>query len=145
MHAHTKEKFHRCTTCKILRKHESYITKYNGTLIFKTDMEEISLSITNSVLTKFLKTEADLTCRDAQDIEEFLLTSGPVTVTYTDDNPVPQITKLTPIETQESDGELCTITEAVSLNNTEQKIPGEKRPASPAEEPKQTQPNTNSE
>jgi len=86
-------------------------------------MEEISLSITNSVLTKFLKTEADLTCRDAQDIEEFLLTSGPVTVTYTDDNPVPQITKLTPIETQECDGELCTITKSGVIEQHRTKNP----------------------
>lgn len=114
-------------------------------------MDEISLAITNSVLSKFLKTETDLTFLDVQDIEEFLLTCGPVTVTYTNDNHVTQITKLTPNETHEIDAELCTITEAVSLcQTTEQKIPGEKRPASPAQEPKhlhpkQTQPNTNSE
>jgi len=136
----TKEKFHRCTTCKILRKHESYITKYNETLIVKTDIEEISLSVTNSVLTKFLKSEADVTFLDAQDIEEFLLTCGPLTVSYTDDNHVTEMTKLASVETQESDGELCTITEAVSLNNTEQKNPGAKRPASPANAPKHLQP-----
>jgi len=87
-------------------------------LIFRIDEDEISLTVTNSVLTKFLKNEKDLTFLNAQDIEEFLLTCGPVTVTYTTDNHVIDITKSFTIiedeskESNQIDEELCTITDA---------------------------------
>ncbi|KAK7158479.1 hypothetical protein R3I94_004945 [Phoxinus phoxinus] len=134
----SKQQFHRCTTCKILRKQESYITKCNGSIIFQIDGDEISMAIPNSVLTKFIKKEKEITFLDAQDIENYLLTCGPVTVTYTDDNHVIEIDKSISIieetsnETEEIDDELCNVTDAVSLNKN----------AEPTQhaQPKQTQP-----
>jgi len=136
-----------------LRKQESYITKCNDSLIFRIDEDEISLTVTNSVLTKFLKNEKDLTFLDAQDIEEFLSTCGPVTVTYTTDNHVIDITKSITIiedeskESDQIDEELCTITDAVTPETTEQKVRGEKRHGTPTQhlDPKQTQPTKDSQ
>lgn len=143
-----KENFHRCATCKILRKQSSYITKCNGALIFKIGEDELSLAIPNSVLTKFIHKEKDMTFLDAQDIEEYLLTCGPVSVNYTNDNHIVEIkkaiceTELTSEKTPEFEQELCSITEAVSLPSTSIKTnPGEKRPAAPETiDPKQTRP-----
>lgn len=81
-----KEPFHKCHSCKILRKSRSYLTKCNSTLTFRIDDEEIGLSVTNSALSKFIKQQHDLTNMDAQDTEEFLITAGPVTVQYTNEN-----------------------------------------------------------
>ncbi|XP_026111838.1 uncharacterized protein LOC113089576 [Carassius auratus] len=142
----TKLNFHRCTTCKILRKQESYISKCNGTLIFKLEENELSLTIANSVLTRFIRKQ-NTQFLDAQDIEEFLLTCGPVTVTYTDENHVIEINKsINTIEvtsTHDIDDELCTVTDLVSFSQTsESKVPGDKRNSFPTQhievEPKQT-------
>lgn len=132
----SKDPFHRCSTCKILRKQASYITKCNGSLIFKIGDDELSLAIPNSILTKFLK-DKEVTCIDAQDIEEYLLTCGPVTVKYTNDNHVVDIkkalctSKLPSADTPELDQELCSLTDAISDSTCKQKKPGEKRPAAP--------------
>lgn len=131
-----KDTFHRCMTCKILRKQSSYITKCTGTLIFSIDEQELSLAIPNTVLTKFLKNERDISYLDTQNIEEYLLTCGALTVRYTPDNHVIDMTKHTYTTDDTPDNELCRITDQVSLSTN----PGKKRHAAPEEHtgPKQT-------
>lgn len=84
----TADSFHKCQTCKITRRNTSYITKYNGYLVFLVEKNELTLAITNSVFSKFLKTKQDCTSLDSQDIEQFLLKLGPVEVEYTHDNQI---------------------------------------------------------
>lgn len=111
-----KEQFHRCHSCKILRKCTSYLTKCNGTLTFRVDDEEIALSITNSTLTKFIKQEHDITNMDTQTIEEFLITTGPVMVQYTEEYQITLLSKASSTQAQDntehhnSDEELCQAT-----------------------------------
>ncbi|XP_067278206.1 uncharacterized protein [Pseudorasbora parva] len=83
-----KEKFHRCTVCKILRKGSSYITKCSGFLTILQDRQEMSLTITNSQLTKFVNIEHNVTLMDSQDIEEYFMTCGPLTLTFTEDSQI---------------------------------------------------------
>ncbi|XDV31449.1 hypothetical protein PO909_034131 [Leuciscus waleckii] len=96
-----KAPFHRCQSCKILRKGCSYLTKVNGTVSFMMGNEELSLSITNSVLGRFLKGECNLDVMDSQEIEEFLLSVGPLAVQYTPENEITCISKLTEIGQEE--------------------------------------------
>ncbi len=84
----TKDKFHRCGTCKILRKGTSYITKCSGFLTILDKDKEISLLISNSLLTKFVNKQKDVNTMDNQDIEEFFMTYGPITITYTEHNQI---------------------------------------------------------
>lgn len=73
------------------------------TFIFTTEQHELSLAIPNSVLTKFIKHDKDMTYLDWQDIEEFLLSCGPVTVKHTNDNHVTEITKAISINDETPD------------------------------------------
>ncbi|MGL5899886.1 MAG: hypothetical protein ACRCZW_09555 [Lactobacillaceae bacterium] len=121
-----KEQFHRCHSCKILRKCTSYLTKCNGTLTFRVNDEEIALSITNSALTKFIKQHQDITNMDAQSIEEFLITTGPVTIHYTEENQITILNKASSTQAQDStehhnsDEELCQATlESTPLGPTD--------------------------
>lgn len=97
----TKNKFHRCHSCKILRKTESYLPKCNGTLTFSIDNQELGLSINNSILNRFLKQQCDFNNMDAQDIEEFLIMAGPVMVEYTNENQMTAMSKTITIQTQD--------------------------------------------
>ncbi|KAL0149331.1 hypothetical protein M9458_055369, partial [Cirrhinus mrigala] len=88
-----KQTYHRCNSCKILRRNASYTTKCNSSLIFKVHDNEASLTITNSLLTQFIRHEQDITDMDSQDIEEYLIQSGPLTVEYTIANQIIRIHK----------------------------------------------------
>ncbi|KAK7150804.1 hypothetical protein R3I93_011917 [Phoxinus phoxinus] len=96
-----KSPFHRCQSCKILRKGCSYLTKVNGTLTFMMGNEEQSLSITNSVLGRFLRGECKLDEMDNQDIEEFIFSAGPLAVQYTPENEITCISRVNEIDHQE--------------------------------------------
>ncbi len=101
--------FHRCHSCKILRKTPSYLSKCNGTLTIHMEDEEIGLSISNSILTKFMKQHHDMTKMDAQDIEEFLITAGPLSIEYTEENQIINLSKNSNPQPEDhnSDEELC--------------------------------------
>ncbi|KAL0152503.1 hypothetical protein M9458_052226, partial [Cirrhinus mrigala] len=111
-----KDAFHRCQSCKIPRKGPSYLTKCNGTLTFKLGKEELALSISNSLLSTFIRNECNLNIMDKQEIEEFLLTTGPLTIQYTSENQITSLSKLNKTDQQQktdedsdSDEELCAI------------------------------------
>ncbi len=74
--------------------------------------EEIGLSISNSILTKFMKQHHDMTKMDAQDIEEFLITAGPLSIEYTEENQIINLSKNSNPQSEDhnSDEELCIAT-----------------------------------
>ncbi len=78
-----KHSLHRCLTCKILRSASNYIIKCYGILEVLKNDELLTLTVSNSVLTKFLKEKLNLATTDAQDIEEFLLSTNSINFTYT--------------------------------------------------------------
>jgi len=82
----SKDNFHRCSTCKILRKGTSYITRCSGFVTIQLNSQETSLSITNSLLTQFINQKKDVSTMDNQDIEEYFMMYGPLTLTFTDNN-----------------------------------------------------------
>ncbi len=106
-----KDKFHRCVTCKILRKGSSYITKCNGFLTILEKDKEISLLISNSLLTKFVNKQKDVNTMDSQDVEELFMTCGPITITYTEHNQITDLQTETTNSPQhhESDDELIAV------------------------------------
>lgn len=111
-HGLTKnDNFHWCTTCKILRKGTSYITKCSGFITIERENEEVSLSITNSLLTKFINIDNNISTMDSQDIEEYFISNGPLTLTLTDNNQIIDLhtTKASTDDICESDEELTSI------------------------------------
>jgi len=104
--------FHWCPTCKILRKGTSYITKCSEFLTIEQQNEEISLTITNSLLTKFINQENDINSMDNQDIEEYLMSISPLTISFTDNNYIVDLNKpkpITPDDKHDSDDELTAV------------------------------------
>lgn len=80
----TEAKFHRCVTCKILRTTKNYLTKCCGIIEVENQNETICLTVSNSVLTAFIKYKLDLSNADQQDIEELFLNSNPLEFTCSD-------------------------------------------------------------
>lgn len=80
-----KEEFHRCSSCKFLRKSDNYATKCNGTLTVKTKNGEIDLIISNSLLNKFIVSKCEINKIDEQDVEEMLIRYDTLHITYTSD------------------------------------------------------------
>lgn len=120
-HTPQKNEFHRCHNCKILRKTPSYLSKCNGTLTIHMQEEEIGLSISNSILTKLMKQHQDMTKMDAQDIEEFLITAGPMSIKYTEENQITNLSKNSNLQSEDhnSDEELCLATiEHIPVSST---------------------------
>lgn len=79
--------------------------------------EELALSITSSLLTTFIQAECNIDLMDAQEIEEFLLTAGPLSVQYTSEKQITSLSKVKETEQQQkpheqinSDEELCAAT-----------------------------------
>lgn len=83
-----KAQFHRCEGCKILRKSSSYNVHFNG--IMTIDNPELTLTLSNMVLQTFLKETGFTQYSDAQDIEEYFL-STKMTITYTSDDKISEI------------------------------------------------------
>lgn len=84
----SKDKFHRCNACKILRKGTSYVTKFSGFLSVVQNDSEVSLTITNSLVTRFVSKQQDLSVMDSLDIGEFFMTCAPLTISCTDENQI---------------------------------------------------------
>lgn len=85
--------FHRCTKCKMLRSGTAYVTKLGGILEFKENKTELSLTVSNSILKRFLAPLLDLGNTDAQDIEQMFLAMKSLTVTFTHNMQVLQMQK----------------------------------------------------
>lgn len=89
------------------------MTKCDGTLIF-TLRKQLALSVSNSLLSTFIRTECNLNLMDSQEIEEFLLTKGPLTLQYTSENQITSLSKVNETDQQQktdedsdSNEELC--------------------------------------
>ncbi|KAG9273895.1 hypothetical protein AMEX_G10668 [Astyanax mexicanus] len=90
----SKEVYHRCQTCKMLRQTKSYTTKCSGLLLFETCEGEITMNISHSIISKFIQPAGCIDAMDSQDIEESFLGAGILAVTYTHDNNIADIQQM---------------------------------------------------
>lgn len=68
--------------------HQTTITPLHRPISLAPENASVTQQTPHSILTKFVKGHCDLTTIDAQDIDEFLLTAGPVTKKHNDEKQI---------------------------------------------------------